>query len=104
MRGVVKLRGWARECLLVALGSFETADGSMVLQMLGTTQGVEVTAKRVSSMLDACAEYDVASTEDFVEALSEVVKPEGLQSLTDARDLAISLGWLPKERNVEMDG
>ena len=104
VRGVTKPRGAARKRLLEALGSFETADGSMALQVLGITHGVEVTAEMVSSMLDACATWDVVSTDDFAEALSEVSAPEELQLLTEARDLAACLGWLPKERNVEIDG
>lgn len=104
MQCVAKPKGKARQCLLKAMGSLETADATMALQVIGTTHGIEVTAQMVSSMLDTCAEWDVASVTDFTEALSETCDPEELQRLTDARDLAKSLGWLPETRDIKIDG
>ena len=102
-RGVVKPTGASRERLLEALGSLRRADGAMAMDVVGTSQGTAVTARMVSSMVDACAAWDVASLGDLDEAISEAGDGPWRARLIEARGLAVSLGWLPRERD-RVDG
>lgn len=102
-RGVEKPAGTSRERLLSALSPLRAADGSMAMQVLGTTHDVDVTAASVVDMLDACARADVRSMADFSEALREPMPPSERDRLRAAMGLARALGHLPQERD-RVDG
>ena len=102
-RGVYKPTGPMREKLLAAVSSLERADGGMAMQVLGTTNGIDVTAADVTSMLEVCGRMDIRAMADFPLALRESMPPEERVRLRKAMELARALGHLPRERDL-IDG
>ena len=102
-RGAAEPTGGSRDRLLQTIASLRTERGELAMQVLGTTQGIPVTASAVCDMLEVCGTLDIRSTEDFRAAIREPMPPEMRSRVRDAMRLANAMGHLPQRRD-RVDG
>lgn len=83
-----------REALLRSVEQGYKDNGST---LIGITDDFTITAQRVADMLALCAAYDIRSLADFDGAAASA--PDRADALRDAKKVAVSLEYLPDDRD-----